>query len=179
MQDIWVRSLGWEDPLGKGMGTHSSILAWRIPWTDEFGRLQSMGSQRVGHDWATNTFTSPGLSFRMQDLVPWLGNKPGPPGLGAWSLSHWTTREVSTFVNYFNSHLVLCRSVCPALGDPVDYGLSSFPVHGIFQARILEWVAMSSSRSSLWPRDWTQVSCLGRWVLYHWATWEAHQVGRS
>ena len=42
-------SLGWEDPWEKGMATHSSILAWKIPWTDELGRLQSMGSQGVGH----------------------------------------------------------------------------------------------------------------------------------
>ena len=44
------RSLGWEDPLEEGMTTHSIILAWRIPWTEESGWLQSMGSQRVGHD---------------------------------------------------------------------------------------------------------------------------------
>ena len=50
MQETWVRSLGWEDPLEKGMATHSSILAWRISWTEEPGGLQSMGSQRVGHD---------------------------------------------------------------------------------------------------------------------------------
>ena len=50
MQETWVRSLGREDPLEKGMATHSSILAWKIPWTQEPGRLQSMGSQRVGHD---------------------------------------------------------------------------------------------------------------------------------
>ena len=48
---------GWEDPLEKEMTTHSSILAWRIPWTEEPGWLQSMGSQRVGHDWAPFTFT--------------------------------------------------------------------------------------------------------------------------
>ena len=47
MQETWVRSLGWEDPLDKEMATHSSILAWKIPWTEEPGRLQSMGSQRV------------------------------------------------------------------------------------------------------------------------------------
>ena len=45
----WVQSLGWEYPLEEGMATHSSILAWRIPWTEELGRLQSMGSQRVRH----------------------------------------------------------------------------------------------------------------------------------
>ena len=47
MQETWVRSLGWKDPLKKGMATHSSILAWKIPWMEEPGRLQSMGSQRV------------------------------------------------------------------------------------------------------------------------------------
>ena len=52
MQATWVWSLGWEDPLEKEMATHASILAWRIPWTEELGRLQSTGSQRVGHDWA-------------------------------------------------------------------------------------------------------------------------------
>ena len=55
VQETQVRSLGWEDPLEKGMATHSSILAWRIPWTEEPGRLQSMESQRVRHDLATNT----------------------------------------------------------------------------------------------------------------------------
>ena len=50
MQDTWVHSLGWEDPLEKGMATHSSILAWRIPWTDEPGGLQSTGKQSVGQD---------------------------------------------------------------------------------------------------------------------------------
>ena len=49
MQETWVRSLGQDDPLEKGMATHSSILAWRITWTEETGGLQSMGPQRVGH----------------------------------------------------------------------------------------------------------------------------------
>ena len=50
VQETWVRSLGQEDPLEKEMATHSSTLAWKIPWTEERSRLQSMGSQRVGHD---------------------------------------------------------------------------------------------------------------------------------
>ena len=49
-QKTQVQSLGWEDPLEMEMAAHSSILAWKIPWTEELGRLQSMGSQRVGHD---------------------------------------------------------------------------------------------------------------------------------
>ena len=48
-QETQVRFLGWEEPLEKGMATHSSILAWRIPWTEEPSRLMTMGSQRVGH----------------------------------------------------------------------------------------------------------------------------------
>ena len=50
MWDTWVRSLGWEDPLEKEMAAHSSTLAWKIAWMEEPGRLQSMESQRVGHD---------------------------------------------------------------------------------------------------------------------------------
>ena len=55
VQETWVRSLGWEDPLEKEMATHSNILAWKISWTEEPGGLQSMGSQRVGNDGVTNT----------------------------------------------------------------------------------------------------------------------------
>ena len=54
VQETWVRSLAWEDPLEEGMATHSSILAWRIPWTEEPGGLQSMGSQKVRHGGASH-----------------------------------------------------------------------------------------------------------------------------
>ena len=53
VQETWVQSLGREDPLEEEMATHSSTLAWKIPWTEEPGGLQSMGSQRVGHDLVT------------------------------------------------------------------------------------------------------------------------------
>ena len=56
MQETWAQSLGRVDPLEKEMATHSSILAWKISWTEEPGRLQSMGLQRVAHDWATALF---------------------------------------------------------------------------------------------------------------------------
>ena len=57
MQETLVRSLGWEDLLEEGMATHSSSLAWRILWTEDPGMLQAMGSQRIGHDWATKYST--------------------------------------------------------------------------------------------------------------------------
>ena len=93
MQETWVLSLSWEDPLEKGMATRSSILAWRIPWTEEPGRLQSMGSQRVGHDWVTfilHFHTLGGWD------VPWtieaaiLGQLAW---LGWWSVIGWLNRR--------------------------------------------------------------------------------------
>ena len=70
MQETWVRSLGQEDLLEKEMATHSSTLAWKIPWTEEPGRLQSMESQRVRHDWATSIhFTSLQMDLCWQSNV--------------------------------------------------------------------------------------------------------------
>ena len=76
MWETWVWSLGWEDPLEKGKATHSSILAWRIPWT-----IQSMGLQRVGHDWATNTTSYIYMKFYGFKSTPyqfiWTSRGPG------------------------------------------------------------------------------------------------------
>ena len=69
MQEAQIQSLGWEDFLEEEMTTHSSILAWRIPWTEEPGGLQSMGSQRVRYDYVTNTYLlTPSLSYNIQLL---------------------------------------------------------------------------------------------------------------
>ena len=59
MRETRVQSLGWEDPLEKEIAIQSSTIAWKIPWAEEPGRLQSMGSQRVGHDWATSLHSLP------------------------------------------------------------------------------------------------------------------------
>ena len=69
MWETWVWSLGWKDPLEKGTATHSSILAWRIPWTEEPGRLQSTGSQRVRHDWTAFTTASASYITSLTVLV--------------------------------------------------------------------------------------------------------------
>ena len=69
MQETRVQSLGREDPLEKEMATNSSILAWKIPWTEEPDRLQSVESQRVGHDWATNTYNQAlDLTFSLLEI---------------------------------------------------------------------------------------------------------------
>ena len=69
MRETRVPSLGQEDPLEKAMATHSSTLAWRIPWREEPGRLQSMESQRVGHDWATSLYSILKLKHFIEGLV--------------------------------------------------------------------------------------------------------------
>ena len=73
------------------------------------------------------------------------------------------------------SHLCLHVQLlsCLRLCDLMDYSPPDSSFHGIFQARILEWVAISSSRGSSRPRDWTCVFCAGKWILYHWAIWKA------
>ena len=76
MQETWVQSLGCEDLLQKEMATHSSILAWKIPWTEEPGWLQSMGLQRVGHDWVTNTYSTYKLNKQGDNTEPWCTHFP-------------------------------------------------------------------------------------------------------
>ena len=71
MQETWVWSLGGEEPQGKGMATHSSIPAWRSPWTEGSGRLQSRGSQRVGHDWATFIGPEATVYFHISPSLGW------------------------------------------------------------------------------------------------------------
>ena len=70
MQEIWVRSLGQEDLLKEGMATHSSILAWKVPWTEEPGRLQSSRSQRVRYDWATKHTHKHNQNFEFYKKMP-------------------------------------------------------------------------------------------------------------
>ena len=79
IQETWVRSLGLEDPLEKGKATYSSILAWKIPWSEEPGRLQSMGLQRVGHDWAIKHSTEPWARWGFPGLVRSHGRGHGNP----------------------------------------------------------------------------------------------------
>ena len=97
MWEIQVQFLGWEDPLEKGMATHSSILSLKILWTEESNGLWSMGSQRVRHNWLTNTFTF-FLKSLEQVAYPWSTHLQEAPGLvtgsvqgtlGKQSLPRW------------------------------------------------------------------------------------------
>ena len=97
MQEMWVRSLSQEDPLEKEMATHSSTLAWKIPWMEEPGRLQSMGSLTVRHDWATSLslFTFHALEKEMAThssvlawRIPGMGEPGGLPSMGSHRVGH-------------------------------------------------------------------------------------------
>ena len=93
------------------------------------------------------------------------------PSLVRELIPHATSKDlvclsITTIVVYSLSHVwFFC--------DPMDFSLPGSSVHRIFQARVLEWVVISYSKGSSWPRNWTHISCIGRWILYHWATWEA------
>ena len=99
MQETRVQSLSWEDPPEKGMAVHSSILAWRIPWTEEPGGLQSMGLQMVRHEWATNTTTIK-ISPEFYLLIPLILN---------WTLL-WFEKS-AVFPVYFQILLKKLKSV--------------------------------------------------------------------
>ena len=107
MLEMWVRSLGQEDPLEEGMATHFSIPAWRIPWSEEHDWLQSIGSQRIGHDWSNLVAQScPTLSDPM-DCSLCLWNSPGKnTGVG----SHYLLQGIF-LTQRSNPGLSHCRQI--------------------------------------------------------------------
>ena len=113
--------------LEKAMAPHSSTLAWKIPWTEEHGRLQSMGSLRVRHNWATSLSLSAFLSDQCKEIED--NNRMGKTAAAAAAK--------------------LLQS-CPTLCDPIDGSPPGSSVPGILQARTLEWVAISFSNAWKW-----------------------------
>ena len=103
MQEMWVQSLGQEEPLEKEMATHSSILAWKIPWTEEPGGLQSTGSKGVRHDWAHRhslTQKSPRVKFYMPFTLKSTKLKCAFSGISSgMRLNHWTSQMVLVVKN--------------------------------------------------------------------------------
>ena len=129
--ETWVQSLGWEDPLEKGKATHSSTLAWRIPWT-----VQSRGSQRVGQDWTTFAFTS----IRRTDakaLILWPPDAKSQliakdPDAGQdWGQEEKGATEEETFGWH---HRANARESEKTLGDSKEQGSPASSVHGIAES---------------------------------------------
>ena len=212
-------------PLWTEMAIHSSTLAWKIPWMEEPDRLQSMGSQRVGHDWATSLSRSALLDFEKWwglHVLKYLDSVQADWVISSfflinfyWSIfglqccvnfcctvkwtgymyvyiymyiyalfldflpiyvtpEHWVEVPVLfsifSLVTYFMCVCLQLLSHVWIFFDHMDCSSPGSSVHGILQARILEWIDISSSRGSSWLRDWTWgscVSCIGRQILYN------------
>ena len=157
------------------MATHSSVLAWRIPGTQEPGGLPSVGLHRVGHDWSNLAAANHSELLQMG----WM-EKP-------CSKSFIEKRKRRNFSVQLlpdsHFHCSPCErwkveseisQSCPTFCNPMDCSLPGFSIHGIFQARVLEWVAISFSKGSSPPRVWTRVSHIAGRHLTLWATREAH-----
>ena len=123
MWETWVRSLGREDPLEKEMATHSSTFAWRIPWREETGGLQCMGSQRVRHEWATFAFTRFVIAFLPRSkrlLISWLQS----PFAVIFEPKKMKCVTASTSVQFSS-----VAQPCPTLCDPLNRSMPGLPVH--------------------------------------------------
>ena len=136
MLETWAQTLGQEDPLGKEMVTHSRILAWRIPWTEELGGLSSWGHKQLDVTEHLTLATACSLKqvggkkrFMLKCII-----------YGVY---------IHIYIMYLNVNSVTHLT----LYDSMDYSLPGSSVHGILQARTLEWVAIPFSRGSSRPRD--------------------------
>jgi len=110
--------------------------------------------------------------------IPGTGEPGGLPSMGSHRVGHdWSDLAAASVANAKVAHSV--TQSCPTLCDPMDCRPSGSSVHWIIPARILKWVAISSSKGSSPPRDWTRVTYIGRWILYHWATWETSKCQRQ
>ena len=152
MQETWVLSLGWEDLFEKGMATHSSILAWRIQWTEEPGGLQTMGLQRVGHDWVTKHSSASTISFLLITLQSTSLALISLPSFRVSPLKDtWFRIQHSCKQNSFFS---LQKSF-----------LIFWPWHHSFLHNFLEYV--SYIHSFMWERDTCSVNLKERRVKYN------------
>ena len=157
---VW--SLGWEDPLEEGMVTHSSMLAGeshgqRTWWATVHGVAKSQ-TWLKGLSMYAYIPNEMGISLRFSSRMLKM-----PSGFFLSLLVEYVGKESESEVG----------QLCPTLCDPMDCSLSGSSVHGILQARILEWVAISFSRGSSQPRDQTRVSHIAGGRLIIWATREA------
>ena len=140
-------------------------LLWS-PWTVAYQAPLSMGFPRPEY-WNGLPFPPPGdLPDPKMELT-----SPVTPELAG---GFFTTEPTGKPSLCFSQSVSSVTQSCPTLCDPTDCSLPTSSVHGISQARTLEWVVISVSRGSSQPRDQTQVSCLGRQILYHWASRETH-----
>ena len=163
MWETWVRSLGQEDPLEKEMAIHSSTLAWKIPWTEEAGRLQSIGSQRVGNDWVAKlTFIGSMSSVQSLSQVRLFATP--------WTAAHQVSLSITNSQRLFKlmliklmmlpNNFVFCLHLCllplifPSIG--VFYNESVLPINWPKYRRFSFSIGPSNEYSGLisFSMDW-------------------------
>ena len=197
MRETWVWALGWEDPLEKEMAIHSSTTAWKIPWTEEPGRLQSMGSQRVGHNWETS------LSLSNMGIVNYRSIDLKVSAFRKFSICcccfffffffivfcfifwpHWSSLLLMGFSpvvmsgGYVPSWCVgfslWCLFCCGAQAPGHMRSVVETPrLRAQAQYLWLTGLIAPQPVGSSWTTDRTPVSCVGRQILNHWTTKEA------
>ena len=161
MQETWVWFLSQEDPLEEGMATISSIPAWRIPWTEEPRGLQSMGSQRIGHNWATKThFFSP-RHFKLMNLA----------FLYVWEdaevWAHWN-HSFDIHLSYLGQHSVFSHPESPQKLWQVAAVAGGLMVGILF----LSWIPLEVTIEAaiIWWLDGVNILCLliQQATFFHW-----------
>ena len=159
-EETQVRSLGWEDPLEKEMATQFSILAWKIPWTEDPGRLQSMGLQRIRHNWATSHKRATVQKFREGSIsrsVKWSATLSAADWLNRWQLTiglcHYYTGR-----HWQDSFLCIARWIPDRTQNKKDVMLGWWILWGDF--RILNLYALNQWDSCIWtmPKDFSLTS---------------------
>ena len=165
---------------GKSDKSLSNVWLFVTPWTGFF--VHGILQERI-LDWVAISFFNVGEGLQQfwtesprQETVRNFNRDANK--LRRYWLYSWNLMTTPKFSRLYEE-CVRAKSLQsrPTLCDPMDHSLPGSSVHGILQAKILEWVAMLSSRGSSWPRDWTLifwVSSIGRRILYPWATGEAH-----
>ena len=148
MLETWVRSLGWEDPLKEGVPTHSSILAWRIWWTENPGGLQFMESKGVRYDWAANTTiinaTTATSYLWFCSVAKWCPTLCYPVDCGTpgFPVLHYLPELAQTHVHWISDAIQLSHP----WSSPSPPALSLAQHQGLFQ-----WVGSSHQVTKYWP----------------------------
>ena len=153
MRETWVQCLDREDPLEKKMAPNSSTLAWKIPWMEEPGRLQSMSLQRVRHNWATSVSVFQ-FHAACRVLIPWTGIEPMSPVVNVQTPNPWTTREIP---KGFLLHLeyTLTTQAHRTLPDLLPTGHSWFFLthccsHGASATPAFSWICQAYPLHGAW-----------------------------
>ena len=139
MWETWVRSLGWEEPLEEGMATPSSTLAWKIPWAEKPGRLQSTGSQRARYVCVCVCVCVCVSCFIVSNSLQPIDCIPPSPSLhGILQVRTLEWVAISFSKRNYRRKESKVAQVYPTLCDPIDCSLPGSFIYGIFQARVLE-----------------------------------------